>query len=273
MDRVREPVVAGAFYTADPVRLRKQIEELIGSSGLEPDPDIVGVVSPHAGYVYSGATAGCAFAAAPSDPGTVVILAPSHRVPLSGASVYAGSGYRTPLGVCETDAAFVERLMAAGVPFEPVAHAHEHSAEVQVPFVQVRWPEARIVVVIQGPAGRGFHSVLARALEEASGGKRFFVVASSDLSHYHPIGQAESLDGRVIDAFLSGDAGRLESVLATGEGEACGSGPMTTLLSWAAMKGYTGFRRLAYDTSATASGDRSAVVGYFAGAVSMGSRE
>ena len=270
MDKLREPVVAGAFYTADPALLRETVSGYIGDAGLDPDPDIAGVVSPHAGYVYSGPVAGYAFAAAPASVDTVIILAPSHSYPVIGASIYAGEGYRTPLGVCEIDRAVTDRLMELGLSYDSMAHSREHSAEVQVPFVQVKWPEARIVVIVQGAGSPDLCSGLAGMIDTAVGKDGYLLVASSDLSHYHPLDTAALLDGRVIDAFLSGEAERLGAVLGKREGEACGGGPMTTLLSFAAARGLSGFRKLAYDTSATASGDRSAVVGYFAGAVSRG---
>jgi AmmeMemoRadiSam system protein B len=267
---VREPVVAGAFYPADPALLREAVAGYLSDSRLDPDPDIAGVVSPHAGYVYSGPVAGYAFAAAPASVDTVIILAPSHSYPIRGASVYTGTGYRTPLGVCEIDGTITDRLTEIGLSFDSRAHSREHSAEVQVPFVQVKWPDARIVVIVQGAASHELCSGLAGMLDTTLEDDGYLIVASSDLSHYHPLDTAGLLDGRVIDAFLSGDEDRLGAVFGRREGEACGGGPMTTLLSFSALRGFSGFRNLAYDTSATASGDRSAVVGYFAGAVTRG---
>jgi hypothetical protein len=268
---IREPVVAGMFYPDDPGELRRTVAGYIEESGEEPDDAVRGIVSPHAGYVYSGPVAGAAFAAAGDDVRRVVIIAPSHRYPVYGSSVLDARGFRTPLGVADIDRETVSALLESGFSFEPRAHSSEHSTEVQIPFVQVRWPKAQVVVIIQGEVSSEHSHRLAGALADLiDDGGDTLMVASSDMSHYHPVDQAKELDRRVADAFLSADPERLVSVLRKGSGEACGAGPILTLLSWARRMGYTGTRELAYDTSATASGDRSAVVGYFAGALTEG---
>jgi len=264
---IRSPAVEGAFYPADRSTLERDVSGYIRNSGISSDPCTAGIVSPHAGYVYSGPVAGYAFASAPDEVDTVIILAPSHSYPLHGASVYSGDGFRTPLGVCETDSCLVERLLELDVGSDHAAHTREHSAEVQVPFVQVRWPDAKIVVIVQGLTSSSFCMEMAGKIGKASGDSRILVVASSDLSHYHTLAEAAVLDERVVNCFLSGDASRLGEILGSREGEACGGGPMQTLLCWSALMGYSRFEKLAYDTSATASGDTRAVVGYFAGAV------
>ncbi len=265
---IREPVVAGMFYPEDPGELRRTVAGYIEESGEAPDGSVRGVVSPHAGYVYSGSVAGAAFAAAPKGVERVVVIAPSHRYPVYGSSVLDAKGFRTPLGVAEIDRETVSALLESGFSFEPRAHSSEHSTEVQVPFVQVRWPDAKLVVIIQGEVSREHSDALADTLAGLrDDGLKTLLVASSDMSHYHPEDHAKKLDREVADAFLSADPDRLVSVLREGSGEACGAGPILTLMSWAKRMGYTATRELAYDTSASASGDRSAVVGYFAGAL------
>lgn len=265
---IREPAVAGTFYPADPVRLRTEVEAFLDRPDLAPDPSILGLVSPHAGYVYSGAVAGAAFASAPDAVRTVVVVAPPHRVPVAGFSAEEGEGFRTPLGVIPAAREVIARLRGAGCVFQPGAHRSEHSAEVQLPFIQVRWPDARVALVLQGEGSGAASRKLAGMLHLAlGGGEGCLVVASTDLSHYHSQRTAEGMDGAVIDAWLTGDPGELENLFRSGRGEACGAGPMLTLLHYAALRGARSFRRIAWDTSASASGDRSAVVGYFAGAV------
>jgi len=265
---IREPVVAGMFYPGDPGELRRTVAGYIEESGVAPDDSVRGIVSPHAGYVYSGPVAGAAFAAAPDGVERVVLIAPSHRYPVYGSSVLDAEGFRTPLGVADIDGETVSALLESGFSFEPRAHSSEHSTEVQVPFLQVRWPEAQLVVIIQGEVSSDHSRRLAESLDDiVDDGVKTLLVASSDMSHYHPEDHAKQLDRQVADAFLSADPDRLVSVLREGSGEACGAGPILTLMSWAKRRGYTGTRELAYDTSATASGDRSAVVGYFAGAL------
>jgi MEMO1 family protein len=263
---IREPAVAGTFYSDRAGELRSDVEGFISRSGTGPDPGVIGIVSPHAGYIYSGAVAGAAFASAPDGVRTVVVVAPPHRVPVSGFSVFDGEGFRTPLGVAPASRDVIGRLHASGCVFQPPAHSKEHSAEVQLPFIQVRWPRASITIVLQGDgsgaASRKLAGMIHLALGRAEG---CLVVASSDLSHYHSLRTAADLDGAIIGAWLGGDPELLDRVVRSGRGEACGSGPILTLMHYAALRGARSFRRISYDTSATASGDTSAVVGYFAG--------
>lgn len=262
---IRAPAVAGMFYPAGRDSLMSMVRSFLKDSGRTPDSGISGIVSPHAGYVYSGAVAGAAFASAPPDVGSVVIIAPPHRYPVRGASVYGGEGYKTPLGTAPVSSRITSRLLDAGLGFQPEAHASEHSAEVQVPFVQVRWPDAEIAVILQGTTSSDFSSRLAGAVSNAiEGDERALVVASSDLSHYHPLHEAGRKDRKVIEAFLTGDPARLDEAV-TGGGEACGAGPMLTLMHFARLRGHIRFEEIMWRTSADASGDTSSVVGYFAG--------
>lgn len=262
---IRRPAVAGMFYPSDGNDLQKMVSSFISGSGRSPDDTVTGLVSPHAGYVYSGAVAGAAFATAPDGVRNVVILAPPHRYPVRGASVFEGEAYATPLGDVPVSGGITSALLEAGLSSQPRAHAGEHSAEVQVPFVQVRWPEAEIAVVLQGSTSLEFSGELGRLLARVlEGFEKPLVVASSDLSHYHSLKVAREKDGRIIEAFLSGDAGRMEKAVSKG-GEACGIGPILTLMNYAEARGDTGFDKIAWSTSAEASGDSSSVVGYFAG--------
>ncbi len=262
----RRPAVAGMFYTADPGRLRREVESYLSAAGPVSDEGVTGIVSPHAGYVYSGRIAGAAFASAPADIQTVLVVAPCHRFPVAGASVYGGEAYRTPLGAARVNRTIVARLAELGFGYEPRAHSMEHAEEVQIPFVQVRWPFAMIVPILQGSVSASFSRSLASSLVTACEGQgRMLFVASSDLSHYHPIEAAKQLDGRFGEAFATGDPSAIEGLLTRGRAEACGAGPVMTLLAWAAESGPFEAGITAYDTSAAASGDESAVVGYMAG--------
>lgn len=253
------------FYPSDGKDLERMVSSFISGSGRSPDDSVTGLVSPHAGYVYSGAVAGAAFAAAPDGVRNVVIVAPPHRYPVQGASVFDGEAYTTPLGNAPVSRGITSALLEAGLSFQPRAHEGEHSAEVQVPFVQVRWPGAEIAVVLQGSSGPEFSGELGRLLARVlEGFEKPLVVASSDLSHYHSQASAREKDSRIMDAFLSGDTEKMEKAVSKG-GEACGIGPILTLMNYAQARGDTVFERIAWSTSAEASGDRSSVVGYFAG--------
>jgi MEMO1 family protein len=265
---IRKAAVAGMFYPSDPPELEGMVRGFIQDSGCRSMDSIRGIVSPHAGYVYSGAVAGAAFASAPVNVSTVVIIAPPHRYPVRGASVYDGDGYSTPLGNAKVNRELTGKLLNQGLSFQPQAHLGEHSAEVQVPFLQVRWPDAGIVVILQGSQSAGLSRDLAGVLADALGSDAdsTLLVASSDLSHYHPQETAMRKDRFIIDAFLSGRTESIQQALSMG-GEACGIGPILTLMHYARETGCGEFGEIQWRTSAEASGDRSSVVGYFAGYV------
>jgi AmmeMemoRadiSam system protein B len=262
---IRRPAVAGMFYPARRDDLERMVRTFIEGSGRSPDDTVAGLVSPHAGYVYSGAVAGAAYATAPDDVEAVLILAPPHRFAVRGASVFDGDGYATPLGDAPVSRPITEALLKAGYSFQPQAHMSEHSAEVQVPFIQVRWSGVEIAVILQGDSSLEFSMELAGAVAgsvEHLG--RTLVVASSDLSHYHSLRVARAKDRMMIEAFTSGDPSRMNGALAGG-GEACGTGPIITLMQYAELSGCSRFGEIRWTTSADASGDSSSVVGYFAG--------
>lgn len=262
---IRRPAVAGMFYPSDGKDLERMVSSFISKSGRSPDDTVTGLVSPHAGYVYSGAVAGAAYAKAPDGVRNVVIVAPPHRYPVQGASVFDGEAYATPLGDAPVSGEITSALLKGGLSFQPRAHAGEHSAEVQVPFVQVRWPGAEIAVVLQGSSDAGFSGELGRLMARVlEGFPKSLVVASSDLSHYHSQASARKRDSRIMEAFQTGDTDMMEKAVSEG-GEACGIGPILTLMNYASERGDTVFEKIAWSTSAEAGGDSSSVVGYFAG--------
>lgn len=253
------------FYPSDNASLEKLVNSFIYGSGRPSDDLITGIVSPHAGYVYSGAVAGAAFASAPDSVRNVIVIAPTHRYPVRGASVYDGEGYSTPLGTASIHGEITSRLLQAGLSFQPEAHLSEHSAEVQVPFIQVRWPGSSIVVILQGTVSADYSRQLAEIISEAARGfDNTLIVASSDLSHYHSLDTAEKKDRKIIEAFVSGNPRNMEAAILKG-GEACGIGPILTLMNYAAIMKQKRFGEIMWETSAAASGDSSSVVGYFAG--------
>ena len=262
---IRKPAVAGMFYPSDRETLEELVNSFICGSGRQADNLITGIVSPHAGYVYSGAVAGAAFASAPDDVRNVIIVAPTHRYPVRGASVYDGEGYETPLGTAPVQKEITTGLLQAGLSFQPEAHRGEHSAEVQIPFIQVRWPDSSIVVILQGSVSADYSKQLAEIISEAVQDlEKTLIIASSDLSHYHSLAVAEKMDRKLIEAFVSGNPCNMEAVLGQGA-EACGRGPILTLMNYAIIMKQTRFGEIMWESSAAASGDTSSVVGYFAG--------
>ncbi len=264
---IRTPVVSGLFYPSGAEKLRAQVEGFIRGSRLRPDPSVIGLVCPHAGYVYSGSVAGMAYAQAPDDVRTAVVIAPSHRYPLRGVSVFGGDGYSTPLGEVSTDMQIVGRLSSMGYGWTVQAHSGEHAEEVQIPFIQTRWPGAGIVTIVTGSIDSPACMRLAADIGRAAEGPGVLLIASSDLSHYHPLADATLMDGVLMDDFRRKDPDGLSGHIRDGSTEACGASPLITLLYWASLGGAYETTVIGYSTSAAASGDSTAVVGYMAGSV------
>ena len=258
---VREPAVAGLFYPADPGDLRAAVARYVASASDDDTPSGAppkAVIAPHAGYRYSGAVAGAAYAAVAPRRGRVervVLAGPAHRVPVGGVgvSVSTASAWHSPLGDVAVDVDCCRDLVAAGgAVAADEAHAPEHSLEVHLPFVQEVLGDVAIVPLV---VGRCPPRALADLLDATWGGDETLVVVSSDLSHYLEDAAARSRDLRTRHAILEGRAGDI------GPYDACGCVPIAGLMLAAEDHGL-GARTLAAATSADAAGDTSRVVGY-----------
>lgn len=282
---MRRPAVAGLFYPADPVALdaavsaclrRDVLDEAPGSAAIPtPDasahvPDLRALVVPHAGYVYSGPTAGVGYRLLPAIAPRVrrvLLLGPPHRVPVWGLEVTAADEWESPLGRVVIDAAGRQQLVEVGerrrvrapslVTAADTAHAPEHSLEVQVPFLQRTLPGVALLPVL---VGEGDPDRLADLLEHWWA-RDSLVVVSTDLSHYEPLESARRHDARTSAAVQACDAA------AIGDRDACGAQALRTLLTLAARHGAS-VRELDRRTSADTVGDPARVVGYGAFAVS-----
>ncbi|MCD4709024.1 MAG: AmmeMemoRadiSam system protein B [Candidatus Sabulitectum sp.] len=253
MDDVLKPGFAGSFYPADSASLEALVRGFLDNH-CEPLENATGMVVPHAGYTYSGKTAGYGFASAPDNVSTVVIIAPSHRYPFRGETVFETDFMETPLGMCP-----VNRKVTSGLATRMgTVVFNEHSLEVMVPFIQIRWPDAEIVPVILGiePDCRKTARLIQQYAPDA------FIVASSDLSHFYPLATAEKLDRLVIDAFLTLSPERITESL-----EACGKSAIRTLLHVSTLRKAKNAVELHYSTSADAGAGTDEVVGYFSGMV------
>lgn len=265
-ERAREPAVAGGFYPADPKELRSMIETFLKEA---PDTNVPGypiaLISPHAGYVYSGKTAAAGFKTlAGLAYDTVIVIGPSHHYAFEGAAIYADGPYRTPLGDAPLDAELTRAIVENGerITTDSIYHEMEHSVEVEIPFLQVVLGDFKVVPIVMGSHSRAVCEDLAGAIARSVGTKKVLIVASSDLSHYHPRELARRLDG-VFEGFLEkNDPDGLYESMVTGRSEACGGGPVVTALLAAEALGSTGVIVTKYDDSGTANGDTSKVVGY-----------
>jgi AmmeMemoRadiSam system protein B len=273
MAAIRKAAVAGAWYPGDRASLVAEVEGYLADVAPASVPGrLIALISPHAGLRYSGPVAAHAYARLRGCRDlTVVIVGPSHRVHFEGVSVYARGAFATPLGEVPIDEAVAEALLAAdGILLdEPSPHRDEHSLEMQLPFLQHVVPGLRIVPLLMGSQERGEVEALAGALGRALRGRDVLMVASSDLSHYHPAAVANALDAKVVDDVARFDPEGLMNRLESDRGHACGGGPMVAVMRAARERGAAKAAILRYaDSGDAGDGDKSRVVGYLAAALS-----
>jgi AmmeMemoRadiSam system protein B len=270
---IRRPAVAGTWYPGDRASLVSEVEAYLSDvRPVEVTGRLVALISPHAGLRYSGPVAAHAYALLRGRRDlTVVLVGPSHRVHFEGVSVYARGAFATPLGEIPIDEPLAEALLAADDVLldEPSPHRDEHSLEMQLPFLQHLVPGLRIVPLLMGSQERGEVDALAGALGRALRGRDALMVASSDLSHYHPAAVANALDAKVVDDVARFDAEGLMTRLESHRGHACGGGPMVAVMRAARGGGAAQAAILRYaDSGDAGDGDKSRVVGYLAAALS-----
>jgi len=272
LEQIRESVIAGSWYPGNASRLQQDIQAYLRQASVgDFKRELIALISPHAGYRYSGQVAAYAYKILEKQKfATVVVIAPSHRSYFKGVSVYDRGGYRTPLGVVPLDREFISALKEreGRIRYVPEAHAEEHSLEIQLPFLQVLLPDFKLVPLVMGTQDFVTCQWLAEAVSDCikkSGST--LVVASSDLSHFHPYQQAKKLDQVVLDKIGEFDPRGLSDSLATGKCEACGGGPMATAMLIARRLGANHSQVLHYANSGDVTGDHSGVVGYVAAAV------
>ncbi|MCK4607669.1 MAG: AmmeMemoRadiSam system protein B [candidate division Zixibacteria bacterium] len=273
---IRKPAVAGLFYPASPGELAKTIAKLYAEVDKTPiDGHPLALIVPHAGYPYSGLVAAEAYKLLEGRRyDTVVILAPSHTVFFKGSSVYDGDGYRTPLGVVETDRDMSRALASIHPSIDLSRRGHatgstrgEHALEVQLPFLQVVLGAFKLVAVVMGDQETDTVRPLAEALAATLKGTNTLMVASSDLSHFHAEKEARRLDQVVQKAIEQFDPDLLLHTLESGQGEACGGGPMAAVMAAARRLGASTVQTLGYATSGETTADFDSVVGYLSAVI------
>lgn len=253
MNAVRRPVAAGRFYPADPRELAALVDRLLAATEQAklPAGRLRGLVVPHAGYVYSGAVAAAGYATIRLFAADlrIVLLGPSHFVPLEGAAVTRADAWATPLGPVPVDRELCTIAHRAGAVTDEWPHRNDHALEVQLPFLQRRTSRGlRIAPIAVGSTAVGTELVAALAPEA-------LIVVSSDLSHYHDESTAQRLDSRTAEAVLALDDA------AVGDVDACGVHALRALLRHARRDSWTA-TVLDLRTSADAGGGSSRVVGY-----------
>lgn len=270
---IRPPAVAGMFYPDNPSVLSSQIDELLNRTKTHQlVGELRGLISPHAGYVYSGYTAANGYKLLEGKSyDTVVIVGPSHREYFDGISVYSGSGYRTPLGDVEIDGELREALIRdrGVIVASNFGHREEHAVEVQIPFLQKLLGNFKILPIVMGDQKREYCQLLADKLANTLNvkNKKILLVASTDLSHYYHYDVACKLDKIIIDDVQRFDYNQLMEDLETERAEACGGGPTVAMLAAAKKLGATKTEILHYCNSGDVTGDKEGVVGYLSAAV------
>ncbi|MBW1678735.1 MAG: AmmeMemoRadiSam system protein B, partial [Deltaproteobacteria bacterium] len=261
----------GSFYTADPKALSQEIEDYLKSvpeKGVFEKP--VGLISPHAGYMYSGPVAAYAYQQIEGMAyDAVVVIAPSHRVYFSGAQLDNKEGYRTPLGIVPVEMDISNQIMEQSplISHYPHAHTEEHSLEVQIPFLQKVLTEFKLIPIVMGDQELTTCEKIAEAISDVIENYDILIVASSDLSHFHPYDEAKELDRKVINYINNYDPRGLASDLKEHKTEACGGGPIITAMLIGKHLGANRARVIKYANSGDVGGDYSGVVGYAAGVI------
>ncbi len=263
-NRVRPSAVAGVFYPDEPGELGREVDRLLAAAapppaGLAPK----GVIAPHAGYIYSGPLAGCAFRVLASRRAAirrVVMFGPAHRVRLRGLALPDADAFRTPLGDVPIDAELGERALALPkVEQVALAHEREHSLEVMVPFLQRALGPITLAPFVVGDATA---AEVGAVMDALWGGDETAIVVSSDLSHFLSYEDALARDAATADA--------IEALRDVDVEEACGARGIDGLL-WVARRRGLSIRRIGLTNSGDMRGGRAEVVGY--GAFSIEERE
>lgn len=269
MNLIRNPAVAGAFYPASPNEIKKMISEFFSKAIVpEENKKLLGLVVPHAGYIYSGGVAAYSYKTIknPDEIETIILLGPSHRVPFKGISVFPGGIYRTPLGDLEIDESAAEELGGANpnIAYIETTHAVEHSLEVQLPFIQMIFKNVKIVPVIFGAPDKEAEERFIDKAVEISKNKKVLFIASSDFSHYYDYETARKMDYSGINSILTMSYNELMNKDSKKEAELCGIYPVLTLIKIMNKIGGTSTKLLHYANSGDVTGDKSQVVGYAA---------
>jgi AmmeMemoRadiSam system protein B len=263
----REPAVSGRFYPSDGQALAEQVAALLAERpGGRPTPapprPAVGVLAPHAGYVYSGAVAGATWARV-TVPERVVILCPNHTGIGQRVAAWPRGAWTTPLGSVPIDEGMTRELVDAGFATpDREAHRYEHSLEVQLPFLQLRRPDVSIVAICMARLPFDVCREIGLGLAEVARRHHALVVASSDMSHYLPADEARQKDRLALDRLLALDAQGLHEVVSREDISMCGFVPATVMLVAAVALGAREAELVRYGNSAEASGDEESVVGY-----------
>ncbi len=274
--KIRPSAFAGSWYAGTPNRLRSQIEECfthrLGPGSLpqvvkEGPRNFVGLVSPHAGYMYSGPVAAHGYYQLAKDgrPDVIVIFSPNHTGRGSALAAMNEGVWRTPLGDVEIDTETADKILQESqiIDVDEMAHAYEHSIELQLPFLQYLYGSGfkfvPICFMMQDlESSREVGNATAKALK----GKNALVIASTDMTHYEPQERAEQKDRMALEAAIKMDEEQYYSIIESQAISSCGYGPTIAAITATKELGAKKAKLLCYRTSGDITGDYSGVVGY-----------
>jgi AmmeMemoRadiSam system protein B len=272
---IRPSPIAGQWYPGDPIQLAASVDRFIADAVLPQLPgEVIAIVTPHAGHIYSGPVAGYAFAALRGlKPHLVAVVSPMHYPYNEPLLTTAHQAYGTPLGAVPVDQAALHALNARlenqlGYGLAAIRRDHEHSLEIELPFLQRALEnEFTLLPVMVREQGHRAPRILGECLAETIRDRNALLVASTDLSHFYPLEFANQLDAEMLGCIESLDPDEVIRAEEEGRGFACGRGALAAVL-WAAKSlGANAVRVLKHATSADVTGDTSQVVGYGAAVV------
>ncbi|MEK6919694.1 MAG: AmmeMemoRadiSam system protein B [Thermoproteota archaeon] len=276
--KTRPPAQSGAFYADSEGALRTQIHRCfldppgpgrVPSVPAERDQKLIGLIVPHAGYMYSGPVAAHSYyqlaSSGPRNP--IVILGPNHTGLGSGVSTMTSGEWATPLGEVKIDTDLAQKITKNSglIDVEEEAHRYEHSIEVQLPFLQFIYPRrfrfVPICMMLQDlETSKEVGEAVARATTESDA----VIIASSDWTHYEPHERAVMKDKQALQAALEMDPKKFQATIEEKRVSACGYGPVTALIHASKILGAKNAQLLSYKTSGDVTGDKTTVVGYAA---------
>lgn len=272
---VRPSPIAGRWYEGNPKALSRSIDKFLDDAKLpELDGEVVGVIAPHAGHIYSGGVAGYAFATLRSlSPNLVTVISPMHHPYRDPLITTSHDAYQTPLGDVPIDKDALTELdvilkSELGFGLSAVPHDPEHSLEIELPFLQrALKPDWKLLPVMVRAQDPRISEGLGRALAQVLRDKNFALIASTDLSHFYNQNTALKYDRFMLDQFESFDPEAAFDAERSGKGFACGLGAVTAVM-WASRElGANKVKVLHHATSGDVTGDYSSVVGYGAAVI------
>jgi len=260
---IRNPVVSGQFYPESASRLKTMIDKMVDKKAVKEE--VIGLVLPHAGYIYSGPVTGAAISRIKFKD-TFIIIGPNHTGMGKPFSIMTEGTWKTPLGEVEIDSELGKKILATSsyLQEDSLAHQQEHSIEVQLPFLQYFKRDVKFVPIMfaysTGETYKKIGKGLAKAIKESN--KEVVIIASSDMTHYESQESAKKKDTQAIEAILDLNEDKLLKRVDELKITMCGYAPAVALISAARELGATGAELVRYQTSGDTTGDYSSVVGY-----------